>query len=128
MPADAASVTESGAWTPPPADEQVEETYTTVIDGLIYKFRRNSDIADRLVDFAVVLLVRHNEREVMVAEADIRHGMLHVHYYDQSGERVGNRKDLRPVSTQEDVEDCYAAALDWFEENWEDCKRRWARG
>jgi hypothetical protein len=121
--------TEHEAWRPPPADERAESTYRAAVGdmGDVEVFRQSYDIRDRLVDFAVIQKSWHNGHLVTVAEADIRHGELHVHIYDQKGERIA-REVIRPVSSQKDVEDCYDAALAWFDEKWEHCKWRWRRG
>lgn len=72
-------------------------------------------------------MARLDGREVLAAEADIRHGDLHVHILNQRGERIA-RESIQPVVTQQDVEKAYDAALDVFSEKWEDYKRRWRNG
>ena len=124
------SLDQPAEWTPPA--ESDENVYDTAVGdmGDILRFRHNRDIQDLLVDFAIIQMTRHDGELACVAEIDIRHGYLHVHYYNQQGRRVGQPRDIgeRPVTSQKDVDDSYASALAWIEENWEDCKWRWGRG
>jgi hypothetical protein len=116
-------------WTPPPADECEEYNYDTPVGdpGDVLHFRHSWDMGSRLVDFAIIQMSRVGGRLVRVAEADIRHGELHVHVLNQHGERIA-RESIQPVVTQQDVDKAYDVAFDRFVEKWEEYKRRWRSG
>jgi hypothetical protein len=117
-------------YTPPPADECEEHGYYTPLgdEGDILHFRHCWDLAGRMADFAVIQMSTLGGHLRRVAEADIRHGNLHVHVLNQQEERIGRPESLRPVITQQDVEDAYDVAVDLFMAKWEEYKRRWRNG
>lgn len=118
-----------GDWTPPPLDEWYEHQYDTPVGdpGDILRFRHCWDWQDCLVDFAVILMSNCGGTQLRVAVADICHGELHVHVYNQQGEKI-HRESIWPVDTQVDVQRSYDAALDRMMENWGLYKRRWRYG
>lgn len=80
-----------------------------------------------LANFAIIEMSMFRGRLLRVAAADICHGELHVHVYNQQEVRI-HRECMRPVSTQRDVDDSYGEALDRIIEKWEHYKRRWRDG
>src|ERR1700733_8840016 len=120
---------EDTGWTPPPADECEEYVYNTPVGDLgdLLRFRQRLDASGRMADFAIIQMSPLHGRLKRVAEADIRHGELHVHVLNQREERIGH-ESIQPVVTQQDLEKAYDACLDRFVEKWEEYKRRWRNG
>ncbi len=90
-------------------------------------YRQVRDLRDNLVDFAVIQMAKYHGELIRVAVADICHLVLHIHLYDQRGNKIA-REPVRPCTSRKDVDDCYDAALDRIEQQWERYKRRWSRG
>ena len=116
-------------WSPPPPEECEEYNYDSAVGdpGDLLHFRQCWDMSGRMADFAIIQMSRLDGRLKRVAEADIRHGELHVHILNQQGKRIG-RESIQPVVTQQDVEKAYDVAFDRFVEKWEEYKRRWRSG
>jgi hypothetical protein len=122
---------EFGTWERPSLEDCVEQTYIEAIgaegDALIYRHRRRLQ-DDTLGDFAIVLLVLGGGSLHQAAEIDVCHGSLHVHHYDRYGTKHPAGENLRPISTQADLDDAYDQAFELMMAQWEGWKRRWRDG
>ena len=79
----------------------------------------------RMVDFNISQCTRRGGKWQLVARADSRHGTVHVHQYDQAGDKVGEPDILCPIATQQDLEIGYDQAEAMLELRWDDNYRRW---
>lgn len=121
---------ESGSWEPPPPDECEETSYSTLVGtaGDTLHFRQCWHLlGGTLANFAIIAMTPLGGTLRRVATADICHGELHIHIYNQQEQRI-RRECIGPVSTQRDVDDSYGQALDRMTQNWEHYKRRWRDG
>lgn len=81
----------------------------------------------RLTDFVVAIQVEVESDEwVDVWRIDCCHGEVHIHRFDAKGN--DNRKVLRQIDTQDDVEHGYGIAIDTIYEQYEVALMRWNRG
>jgi hypothetical protein len=119
-------------WEPPSRDEcQEEQVYDSPVGEAddILRIRLLFDLHDNLVDFAIVVMTGPPEARREVVRADIRHTGLHVHWYRQDDAHTQlRREEIRPVTTQPQVQDAYNEALTRVTDNWAEYKRRWRHG
>jgi hypothetical protein len=117
-------------WEPPPRDEcQEEQVYDSSVGEVddILRIRILLDLHDNLVDFAILVMTGPPGARREVARADIRHTGLHVHWFHQDGTLL-RREEIRPVTTQGQVQEAYNEALTRVTDNWAEYKRRWRHG
>lgn len=63
---------------------------------------------DKLVEYALVLTRRQQDRWVEVYSVDTRHGVLHEHV--SGHQRENDRRDVQPLYTQVDVQESFDTA------------------
>jgi hypothetical protein len=121
---------EQGSWVRPSLEGCDENKYATAVgeEGDVIHFRHRTDPAsDVIVDFAVILEAQIGTYRQNIAEIDICHGSLHIHFYDSQGQKLPAHESFRPVNTQDDVQASYDQAVDLITDNWGHYKEGWRR-
>jgi hypothetical protein len=112
-------------WIYEPEDHDEEYEYEAPLgDGHITMYRHVFR-QGRLVDFNVSQCTRRGGKWCLVARADSRHSSVHMHVYDQAGNKVGEPEIVCGIETQADLENGYERADAMLETRWDDNYRRW---
>lgn len=116
------------AWEPPPLEEcDPEDVVPIPLNETARVTERFLRKDGRIVDYALMLDARQDGEDWSeVARIDCCHAEVHIHQYYRS--RPGTRDVIRPIRSQEDVEDSVDSSLDLIFGNWDRMIRKWRFG
>lgn len=116
----------------PPPEECEESVWPVVLDDesvhqLSVRFLIHEG---RLVDFAIVHLVRMGGAWAQVAKIDCDGGIIHRHQYVRDGTDIWGHRLIKviPAGGVNVVEEGYDEALSTMENEWQENYRRWSGG
>jgi hypothetical protein len=115
---------------PPPTDECEEQVWPLLLPEPGHKLIiRQVWHRDRMVDFAVVQVVRTDTGWQSVAKIDCSRGTIHRHQFDRAGEDLWDHRLIKviPVDGWDVVDEGYGLALAIMEDEWQENYRRWDR-